>query len=424
MNSVHHFYLTFNPSLNQTYEKGYTQCHEFYDLLKDELTKAPTSTLYWGKMISKERSVGFDIELFQKIIEQNKENFLSTHLFITDFQNLWVGKVKSVIGELPKGAKTLPFYTDKKVEAWFEIEDFFLLEHENEGTAKKLSEFYIDHEYSELKIKGLSPFTTSVKYPCILQDRTEEQFFDQLDTAECSHLIFKNNPAVLMNSSNVILKNIHAYLFPEAMYAKLPHAAKLEIEAAEMDMLESRHHNIHKMTFSYIQALEVVLNDLVVHHLKRKGQGNEIFVDASSSPARLYFDQTKDFYIPLKQHQKNFSINNILNFVERGAAQNAPAFRMTFSNHKGFIQYLVKELAPIIQNNKLIAIRNSLAHGESEGITFKDAMAVRSLILGCGANGLIFMCYQRFYPDLFKSLSEVTEFDKGMDAKAKLKLVG
>lgn len=424
MSSIHHFYLTFNPFLNESYEKGYTQCHEFHDLLKAQLTKDPVSTLYWGKIISKERNVGFDFDLFQKIIIKNEDECLSTHLFITDFQNLWVGKVKSVVGVLPKDAKTLPFYADKKVEAWFEIEDFFLLEHENEGTAKKISEFYIDHEYSELKIKGLSPFTTSVKYPCVVQDRAEEQFFDQHDTKECSHIIFKNNPAVMMNSSNVILKNIHTYLFPEDMYAKFPHAAKLEIEAAEMDMLESRHHNIHKMTFSYLQALEVILNDLVVHHLKRKGQAKDIFVDATTSPPRLYFNETKDFYVPLKQYQKNFSINNIINFVERGAAQNPPAFKLAFNEHKAFIQYLVKELAPTIQNNKLISIRNSLAHGESESITFKDAMAVRNLILGCGTNGLIYKCYQTFYPEKFKGLCEVTEFDKAAEPQSKLKLIG
>jgi hypothetical protein len=416
--SCKHFYLTFNPFLNQHYEKGYTQCHEFYDFLKSQLGKNHQASAWWGKIISKERAAGTDLGVFQQVIEQNQGQGLSTHLFITDFQNLWVGKVKTVTGELPKDANTLSFYQDKKVEVWFELSDFFLLEHNSQETAKKLSEFYIDNEFSELTVNGLSPFTTAIKYPCIIQDLAEEQFFDELDESECSHLIFKDNPAIMKSSSDLILKSIHLYLFPEEMYAKLPHAAKLEIEAAEMDMLESRHHNLRQITFSYIKALEVVLNDLIIHHIKRKGFGAEIFVDATSSPPKLYLSQTKDFYIPLKQFSKNFSISNLLHFLERGVSQNAPAFRQAFSEHKSFINFCTKELDPLIRNNKLIEIRNGIAHGDLQELTLHDAMAVRNLILGIGTPGIIYSCYRTFYADKFKHFGEV------VDHKPKLKLVG
>lgn len=425
MSSINHFYLTFNPFLNQNYEKGYSQCHEFYDFLKSRLTQDKASSVWWGKIISKDRDANVKLEMFQKVIEKNKEQFASTHLFITDFQNLWVGKIRSVSSSLPKGAHTLPFYADKKVEAWFEIDDFFLLEHENEETAKKLSELYIDNEYMSLKVNGLSPFTTGVKYPCIIQDLAEEQFFDGADETE-GKLIFKNNPAIIKSSSTQVLKSIHLYLFPEEMYAKIPHTAKLEIEAAEMDMLESRHHNLHQVAFSYLKALEVVLNDLVIHHIKRKGLAGDFFVDATAGSPKLYMNETKDCYVPLKTFNKNFSIGSLLHFIERGMAQNAPAFRQAFADHKQFLNYCTKDLDNLIRSNKLIEIRNALAHGDIEGITLKDAMAVRNIVLGCGTSGIIYNCYRTFYPNKFRHHCEVTDATAKLpeDKKSKLKLVG
>ena len=55
MNSPLHFYLTFNPYLNQEYEHDYTQAHEFYDFLKELVQKNKNATAYWGKIISSDR---------------------------------------------------------------------------------------------------------------------------------------------------------------------------------------------------------------------------------------------------------------------------------------------------------------------------------------------------------------------------------
>lgn len=427
MTSPLHFYLTFNPFLNQDYEHNYTQAHEFYDFLKDRVCKDPKATAYWGKIISKERDSKLDLELYSKILEQNQQEHLSTHLFISDFKHIWVGKVKSICKELPKDAATLPFYQGKNVEVWFEIEDFLLLEHSHEETANKLSELYIDHDHSDLVIHGLSPFTTSVYYPCLIQDLSEEQFFDEFDDSECSHLILKQNPAIVRSSTDLVLKSLYTYVFPEAMYSKIPHAAKLEIEAAEMDMLESRHHNMHKIAFSYLKSLEIVLNDLIIHHIKRKGLSEEFFVDNTSAPPKLFLNPAKDYYIPLKQFSKNFGITYLLHFVDRCQNQNHPAFKQAFSDHKQFIRYVSKELSAIVRDNHLIDIRNCLAHGEEEKVTFKDACTIRHIILGGGTPGLIYNCYRYFYKDKFEEFSQVIDFNGASDSsknQAKLKLVG
>lgn len=426
MSSPLHFYLTFNPYLNHEYEAGYTQAHEFFDFLKEAITKDKTATAYWGKIISKDRDSKLDLEVFNKVLQKNTQNHLSTHLYISDFRHLWVGQVKSVGASLPKDANTLPFYEGKNVEVWFEISDFILLEHTHEETANKLSEMYIDNEHSKLVIQGLSPFTTSVYYPCLVQDLAEEQYFDEFDDTEFNHLMLKPNPAILRNSSDIVVNSLHNYVFPEAMYSKIPHAAKLEIESAELDMMESRHHNMHKIAFSYLKALEIVLNDLIIHHIKRKGLADQFFVDATSAPPKLYLNPAKDYYITLKQFSKHFSISHLLHFMERCSNQNNLPFKKAFSEHKQFVRFCTKELADIVKTNKLIEVRNALAHGEEQKLTFKDANAIRYLILGGATSGLIQQCLRNFYKDKLENIFSVTDFgvkESEVSKPAKLKLV-
>lgn len=418
--SAIHFYLTFNPFLNNEYEQGYTQAHEFYDFLKDIISKDHKGSAHWGKIIGKERKATVNLENFKKAHEQNSENNLSTHLYITDFKNIWVGKVTSVGDTLPKGGRALSFYEGKNVEAWFELSDFMLLEHNQQETANKLSELYIENDYMDKVIHGLSPFTTSIRYPCFIQDIAEEQYFDEMDTSETSHLILKTNPAITKSNSRQVLNGLHTYVFPEEMYSKIPHSAKLEIEAAEVDMLEQRNHNMQKIAFSYLKALEIVLNDLIVNHIKRSGLGEHFYVDATSAPPKLYLNPTKDFFIPLKQFSKHFSAAHLLNFVDRASNQSHMGFKKAFSDHKQFVRYLTKEATVIIKDNHLIDIRNSLAHGENEKVSFKDAVAVRQIILGgAGQAGLIPSLYSYFYKDKFKNLGKVCDFGKAPEKKGK-----
>lgn len=422
--STVHFYLTFNPYLNTEYEHEYTQAHEFHDLLKDNIKKNPKATCFWGKMIGKDRTSTLDIDLFQSIIQTNSEQNVSTHLYITDFQNLWVCKVNAITEKLPKKASTLPFYEGKKVEAWFEISDMTLLEYNHEKTANKLSELYIDNEHMELTINGLSPFTTGIKYPCFIQDLAEELYFDEFDTCEYSHLILRPNPSITSNSTQQVLRCIHTYSIHEAMYSKLPHTAKIEIESAELDMLEQKHHNIGRIAFGYLKALEVILNDLVIGHIKRTGFGEDFFVDATSAPPKLYLQDSKDYYIPLKQFNKNFSINQIIYFIERCHNQSHLSFKKAFSDRKQFIRFITGDLQKLIKENSFVPIRNALAHNDSNKVDIHDAMAIRNLILGVGCKGIINQMYQTFYPEKFRDLIKVKGEYEGSQSQAKLKLVG
>ncbi len=421
MNSLYHFYLTFNPYLNQGNEPEYSQAHEFYDLLRTLVHQDPKASCYWGKMISKDRDARVDIASLHKVFDQNKGLQFSTHLYITDFQNLWVGKIKSITEVLPKDAQTLSFYKDKKVEVWFEIEDFILLEHGHTNTASRVRDFQINNEFSKLEILSLSPFTTGVKYPCIVEDKRFDQFFDE---SESSHLVLKENPNIHRSNTQQVTRALNNYIFPEDLYARMPHAAKLEIETAELDIFEKRHHNIHKIAFSYLKALEIVLNDVLIHSLKKKGLAQEFFVDLQSTPPKILLADTRSDTVTLQSFNKHFSLNQLLYFVENSIKHNHPAFKKAFSEQKELIRYLAKEFTETIKNNSLIEIRNAIAHGEQDKVSIKDAVAVRNIILGVGAPGLIAQCYYLMDKEKYRHHFEVTDFENANQAKSKLKLVG
>ncbi len=407
MSSPIHFYLTFNPYLNNHEEPHYTQAHEFYERLLNEVKTNPQEAyLYWGKIIGSSRESKLEIKKFEETIEKNKLLNASTHLYITDFNNLWVGKVESVSSEKPKKLKTLSFYEDKKVEIWFKITDFTLLEHHPESSAQKLSELYIDNEYSSLKIDEISPYTTGISYPAFVQDLSEEAFFDEVDETEFSHLILQGHPAINNMASLQVLKYIHSYALPEKLYKKLPHSARAEIEIAEIDILENRHHNNKRIAFSYIKAFEIIMNDLVIHHLKRQGFGDEFFVDATSMPPKLYLEQASENLIPISAFQKNYSIGQLVYFLQK-AHQTNFCLKKAFQPHKPFVDFVTNDLSTILKSNKILEIRGILAHGESDEVSIHDAMAIRNLMLGIGCKGLIHNVYQSFYHKEFKDFSKV-----------------
>ncbi len=418
-----HFYLTFNPYLNN-FESGHTQAHEFYNLLETKLKEnAQEGHAYWGKMIAKDRDSRIEGDKLNKIIEDNKAAGNSTHIYITDYTNLWVGKVTEVLtNRASTNLVCLDFYKEKKVEAWFKITDFAILTYTPEDTASKLQELYIDNENHDLKIDGLSPFTTGIRLPAFVQDLSEEAYFDELDeTVPSGKLLFKYHPALSNSNSKKVLESLHHYAFPEAMYSKIPHAAKTELESAELDMVEKRYHNISRNAFNYVKALEIVINDLTIHHLKRKGFGNEFFVKPDSMPPKLYLSCEMDGLVPINKWHKNYSITQLIYLVERCVEQNNFCFKKAYQNHKHFIQFLTKDLVQALKDSKMLEIRGILAHNDSNAISEQDAHVMRNLIMGIGTHGLIAKAYQSFYFEEFKPLTQVSGDYKKVDFKELLK---
>lgn len=386
-------------------ENGYTQAHEFFEYLQEAVKKDPDGYAYWGKVISKDREKKVDIKHFQSIVDSNKENGFSTHLYISDYKNLWVAKVDEIVEGIGKDFKTLDFYKDKKIEVWFKISDITILEYCPETTASKLSELYIDNDYNDLIIEGLSPFTTGIKYPAIIQDLAEEHYFDELEDSD-GKLVSITPEAIKNTGSAKVIKTLNTYCFPDVVYSKIPHSAKMEIESAELDMMDSRHHNFTKVAFSYIKAFEIIVNHLVIHHMKKAGIGDEFFVKPDVMPPKLYLnDFDADGLVPLGKFQKNFSINQLIYFVERIIKSNRLSFNRAFKDQKPFVKWFTNDLQKSLETNQLMKIRGILAHSDSDAITESDLLAVRNLILGIGQTGLIMEAFKYFYPEIRNTLS-------------------
>ncbi len=424
-----HMYLTFNPYLNESLEAGRTQAHEFYEYLVKNLKSGKNNYAYWGKIINKSRESKLEFEKLENVLAHNKELGVSTHLYITDFNNLWVGKVESVHQNIDEenDFHTLEFYKGKKVEVWFKIIDFTLLNHEPESTARALSNFYIDNDFVDLKIHAMSPFTTAIRYPTFIQDKTAELYFDSRDESE-GPLALTYNPGIDSTTLNTILRSLFSHALPESMYNKIPHSARTEIESAEIDMLEKRHHNLSKIAFSYIKAMEIILNDLIIQHIKRCGYGDQFFVAYETMPPKLYFENNRPGLIPISKFNKNYSCTQLFYFVQRGMQAKSFCFKKAFAGKEDFLKFVSQDLPRILEQNQILNMRGVLAHADSDDVSAHDCIAVRNLILGVGCKGIIHAIYQSFYPNELKTMIRVQgDYDnkyKKKNSKQKLKKVG
>ncbi len=423
-----HFYMTFNPSKNNYTEPGYTQAHEFYEYLREAKSKKSDAYAYWGKIISKNREGGNKVEVLNSIIETNNENSLSTHLYITDFQNLWVAKVVEVKKNIGKDNKTLDFYKDKKVEMWYKIEDFTMLEFGHENTTSRLSHLYIQNDFEDKEIFEISPFTSGVQFPAIIQDLDEESFFDNAEKP----LILSEESLVYNIESLHIRKNLKSYVFGEEIYSKLPHSAKIEIESAEMEMLNPRKGSYKKVAFSYIKALEMSVNHLIIHHMKKSGLGKEFFVRPDVMPPKLYLNEfDSENLIPISKFHRSYSVNQLIFFVQRILKSNRLSFKKAFTNKKTFLKMLTEELAGYLETQQINNIRGVLAHADSDSVTKEDALCIRNILLGVGCTGLICKLFVAFYQSELSHIHSVQGnydnkfvFEKSTIKKANLKKVG
>jgi len=400
-----HFYITFNPFINKL-PPGRTQAHEFQELLEKNISEdGKNGHAWWGKMIAQERSPNKKTQELRKIISENASHDWSTHIFITDYAHLWVGKVTDIqeslsAQEIEKSC--LPFYLDKKVEAWFKIVDFTLLTFTPEDTSHKLYQLYIDNKFCDLKISGLSPFTSLIRLPAIVQDNSQEQYFDIL--AEGEKLVTKSHLGPGGQTRRLVQQCLKNFLLPEEMYSLLPFAVKTEIEMAESNYFEHEGEDALQNAFTLIKALEMLCNDLVIGTLRREGHGENFFVDASCMPAKIYLRKEQEHFVSLEHWQKTFGIRQVLILVERCLSRKYPAFISAFSKREDFIQYLNGPFRKFVESNELLEYRGLMAHQGSSKVPMESARAIRRVLLGIGSEGIIPRLMKLFHKKVLAQL--------------------
>lgn len=387
-----HFYLAINPLFNGQSDYK-SQAHEFYFRLKERMTSNEKKHLYWGKLHITEYSDALNWEQLQKVLTANKENNFDTHLYVTDFQHLWVGKVAEITPSKPSDKDTLDFYKNKDVEVWFKITDFDLLANEPSTTADVLHNLYVDNEYYNLKLKELSPVSSGLRFPVIIQDKSQDQYFSLHQNTRRVNL---KNSLIEDPCENKRLNSIiQSYVIPEENFKKLPESVRKQIVEAELLLVEATtgkiksREKLEEAITKYLSCLELLLNETFMKEIKNL-EGHRIYVSNESGVRfiRSPLDREK------KSLKRIIDIKEPFDLAQMKMLMDSPAFfqnvnlDLVFKNKKRFWEYCRLELRHTLKNEGILDIVKVLKNREILKYHDKELMLVRNILLGVGGKGI------------------------------------
>jgi hypothetical protein len=391
----YHFYVAFNPLFNED-RNWKTQAHEFHHYLKEKKNQNIDAHMYWGKIQISEHSEVLNIANFQQVVTENNDLQMDSHLYITDYQHMWVGKVVEVMKEIPDPENTLAFYKGKKVEVWFKVIDFDLVSNNSVETLAILSQIHVDNEYYNYKIKEMTPFTSAIRFPMIVQDKSQERFFN---TPFSSHKprIMTDNPLLAGEGESMKLNIIiHSFVIPEDTFRRIPEYIRSQIIHAEILLLEAQsggkkdRFKLEQAIFTYLKCLESLLNETFVAYLKRE-EGHRIWITKDrSSPTfiRSVLDKDKSSLTRLRDSTEVFNLSQIKMLLDTPSFFPHTSLDYVFKGKKSFWEYCRLELRPTLKNESLIELRNLLSvHGEVKAHD-RELMLVRNILLGVGGRGV------------------------------------
>lgn len=387
----YHFYVAFNPLFNE--EKNWkTQAHEFHHRLKELKKSDPGSHLFWGKLKLSDYSEELHVEHFDKVIQMNSESGEVTHLYITDYQHLWIARVSKAVSQLPEDGQTLEFYHDKNVELWFQIDDMDILSNKAGDTMNILANFYVESEFYTYKIKELTPFTSGIRFPMIIQERSGTVHFHENDLR-----VLQENELLGPQTQQVHLNQvIQSFVIPEETFKRIPEYIRNQIVHAEILVLEAQaggrkdRAKLEQAILTYLRCLEMLLNETIIGTIKRE-EGYRIYVSKSSgSPKfmRSAFDKDKTSLVRLKDCQEFFNLSQIKMLLDTPAFFSHTTLDYVFRNKKKFWEYCRLELRSTLKNESLVDLRNHLTCDGDVKAHDRELLLVRNILLGVGGRGV------------------------------------
>lgn len=393
----HHFYVAFNPFFNED-RAWKTQAHEFYHSLKDKKKQNPAAYMYWGKIQVSEYSEPLKREHFEQVIQKNNEDQLESHLYVTDYQHLWVGKVSQVLNEIQDPENALNFYKEKKVEMWFKVEDFELISNQSTRTLEFLSQIYVDNNFYSYKIKEMTPFTSGIRFPMIVQDHTEVRYFnqEQLRVLSENSLVDGSGEEIKLNSL------IHSFVIPEENFKRLPETFRNHITHAEILLLEAQsggkkdRAKLEQAILTYLECLEGILNETFVAYLKRM-EGHRIWVTKDRKFLRSALDKDKSSLIKLKDFNDYFNLSQIKMLLDTPGYFGHTTLDHIFQGKPSFWEYCRLELRSVLKNESLIELRNLLSSPGQVKAHDRELMLVRNILLGVGGQGVFNQVIESWY---------------------------
>ena len=403
----YHFYVAFNPLFNED-QTWKTQAHEFHQRLKEKKSQDPDAYMYWGKIQISQYSEPLKLSSFQQVVNENDELEMETHLYITDYQHLWVGKVSKVSQEIDDKENALKFYENKKVEIWFKITDFDLISNSAQDTLNYLAKIHVDNEFYAYKIKEMTPFTSSIRFPMIVQDSTKERYFSPSQDGSPYWKILQENALLLGQGEGMKLNNwIQSFVIPENNFKRMPSSVRSQITQAEILLVEAQSSGINdrikleQAILTYLKCLEILLNETFVVHL-RKEEGYRIWVTKDQkSPKfmRSALDKDKSSLIRLKDSTEYFNLSQIKMLLDTPAFFPHTSLDYVFKGKNCFWEYCRLELRSTLKNESLIELRNQLSTQTAQKIHDRELLLVRNILLGVGGSGIFNLIVESWFED-------------------------
>lgn len=387
----YHFYVAFNPLFNEDHTFK-TQAHEFHHYLKEKKSKNSSAHMYWGKIQISEFSESLNVPNFEMVVKENAELQMDTHLYITDYQHMWVGKVVEVLKEIPDPENTLNFYKNKKVEVWFKVVDFDLISNHAGETLTLLNNIHVDNEFYSYKIKEMTPFTSGIRFPMIVQDKTQERFFQ---TENCR--VLAENSLLSTQGEGMKLNNlIQSFVIPEDNFKRIPEGIRSQIIHAEILVVEAQaggkkdRVKLEQAILTYLKCLEILLNETFVAYLKRE-EGHRIYVTkdrAQPKFMRSALDKDKNSLIRLRDSTEYFNLSQIKMLLDTPSFFPHTSLDYVFRGKKAFWEYCRLELRSTLKNESLIELRNLLTTEGDVKAHDRELLLVRNILLGVGGRGV------------------------------------
>lgn len=404
----YHFYVAFNPLFNEDHTWK-TQAHEFYHHLREKKKNDPSAHMYWGKIQISEYSQPLNVSNLEKVLEENNELQMDSHIYITDYQHLWVGKVSEVLREIPDPENALSFYKNKKVEVWFKVTDFDLISNNAPDTSHYLNQIHVDNEYYSYKIKEMTPFTSGIRFPMIIQDKCQERYF------KSGMRINHENPLIGLDGEAMKLNYlIQSFVIPEDNFKMIPESVRSQIIHAEILIVEAQSNGkdrakLEQAILTYLKCLEVILNLTFVSHLKRE-EGHRIWITkdpANPKFIRTVLDKDKTHLMRLRDSTQMFNLSQIKMLLDTPSFFSHTSLDYVFRGRKSFWEYCRLELRSTLKNESLIELRNALTTSSDMKIHDRELLLVRNILLGVGGRGVFNNVIESWYETESKGLTKV-----------------
>ena len=359
-----------------------TQAHEFYFELKKryEENQGESNFLHWGKISVTEAQE--QIDQFKSVLQRNKEQGLSTHLYLTDYHHFWVAKVSEVKTELVDSNQTLPFYENKNVSIWFKIEDFDLLSAEFSETSHYIGCLFLDNEFSDLKIPNLNPYIGGLHFPLIIQDYNQEDYFQsKLRVTKTNMLI--EHPL----KQAKLREQVTSFVLPPHIFKQLSFEGQQGILNAEQHLGEVKTSlEVRNNVFAnYISVMEESLN-LVLGNILRETYSDSLWV---SSDGSQFSEEPLAGFVQIGKFDSAVKLEGYFHLLQGHKTFGNLSMSVVENEYSEIVKFFLHELKPFLETQEILAKKALLDQQKSVMLSAQNVYELRNFVLGVGCLGVV-----------------------------------